>query len=183
MVNKTEVLKRSPLWALSFIFNDMQNFAHQIGDKRSFINASSEEVIFPDLQLSHLVQHLTDTTRCLLNYCYINDLNLEDVCDDHQDHLQAIYTWDVVTTVREGNLDVSLTLYDRYSDRSYMYCMFLWNCAEQILQNKEDVFNDTIDNFIEWMSNFSYKDTKFNDERTQPLFKLITQISNFHMDF
>jgi hypothetical protein len=178
---QTEVLKRSPLWAISFIFNDMRSFAYKIGDQLSHLNTSSEDVVRPDLHIRQIVQHLTDTTRCLLNYSYVNDCSLNALDVEHESHLQAIATWDIVTAFRDDTFHDDLNLLERYSDRAYMYCLLLWNCAEQILQNKGDVFNDTIDDFISRMPNFSDADIKFYDERTQPLFKLISQIGNFHI--
>ena len=64
-----------------------------------------------------------------------------------------------------------------------MYCMLLWNCAEQILQNKVDVFDDTIGEFIEWMVEYSDRKNKSCDERIQPLLKLMSQIGHFQIHF
>lgn len=185
MAFKTEVLKRSPLWIINFIFRDIQIFASQIADKLLLVKVLPNEVNYltmsQDLHIKQILQHLTDTTRCLLNYAYVNNISIKDLDVEDEDQRQAIATWNVINAFHGRDPDDSLSLLEQYSDRSYMYCMLLWNCSEQILQNKVDVFEDTIYEFIEWMVECSNKNDRPYDDRIQPLLKLMSQIGHFHI--
>lgn len=186
MISITEVLKRAPIWIIKFVFLDMQKFAHQIA---THLNCQ-EETFYgnmdylwhsKDYHIRQIIQHLTYTTRCLLNYAYINNIGIMDMNEKDQDYLQAKATWQIVNISQLEGLNPDSSLLESYSDRSYMYCILLWNCAQQIILNKADVYDDTIGDFFEFMVELF--DSETTDERTQPLFKLISQLGHFHISY
>jgi hypothetical protein len=172
---KTEVSKLAPIWTLKFIFLDMQKFAHQIAVHVDYIGKTLKKGDMPDRHISQIVQHLNDTTRCLLNYSYVNNITIVDMKEE--DYVQPKVTWDMIETSQFKGLNDNLSLFENYSDRCYMYCLLLWNCAQQALLSRVDVYNETIDAFFEWMVECS--DKEYSDESTQPLFRLISQLGYF----
>ena len=186
MILTIEDLKRSPLWVIKFIHLDMQKFDQKITDQVNnerikFLNDVDHVNQIKDFHVQQIVAHLNDTTRCLLNYAYVNSIDIEGLDEGGQDFLQAKTTWGVIIACHNKVSIRNQGLLEQYSSRTYMYCMLLWNCAEQVLQNKVDVFNDTIGKSIYWMTDSEVKDWTLGDERTKPLFQLINQISNFRI--
>ncbi|MFP5081161.1 hypothetical protein [Pedobacter sp. JCM 36344] len=134
-----------------------------------------------DFHIHQIVQHMIHTTRCLLNYAYINNIDIESLNEGDNDYEQAKATWAVVTAQRNDDPIGYRDLTFGYSDNSYMYCIAVWNCAYQILLNENDVYNDTIGQFVEGVEELTNREITLGDERTQPLFKLISQIGDFRI--
>jgi hypothetical protein len=182
MISTTEVLKRSPLWIIKFIYIDMQKFSHLIISHYNYKGEILQGDVdglrqITDPNIRQLVNHLNATTRCLLNYAYVNYINIMDLKKYDKDYFQAKTTWDIIFAAQLETIPHGSHLLDCYGDRSELYSLLLWNCAQQILMNKVDVYNDTIDEFI-LRTDYS----KYNDERTQPLFKLLTILLRFHIN-
>ena len=185
MKSTTEILTRVPLWAIKLIYIDMQKFMHQIATQSNYKGKALQGnpinvrgISDPDIQL--ILQHLNEVTRCLLNYAYVNSINIEGLNEYDMEYSHAKATWNTINTYQIDGLNPKLTILENYSDRTNMYCLLLWICAHQVLLNKVDVYDDTIDEFFEWM--VDYLGTKYKDERTQPLFKLISQLGYFHIN-
>ncbi|MFP5082125.1 hypothetical protein [Pedobacter sp. JCM 36344] len=133
------------------------------------------------MKLKKLIRILTHTTRCLLNYLYINDIDIESLVEGDQAYQQANSTWNIVSGNQNEDFNDSTPVRQVYSDKSYMYCIALWNCAQQILLNEIDVYNDTFGDFVEGMDRMSIGKSTFGDERTQALFILIAQLGDFRV--
>lgn len=184
MISTTEVLKRSPLWVIKFIYVDMQKFTHQIithyNYKGELLQGDLDGLRqITDPNIRQLVNHLNATTRCLLNYAYVNDIDIMDLKKYDQYYSQAKTTWDNITAAQLESIPSGLSLLERYGDRSELYSILLWNCAHQIISNKVEVYDDTIAQFRKYF--FTNDDTKHIDERTQPLFDLISILLRFHI--
>ena len=153
----------SAVWILNFIHADMLRFGEQLEE--------------PVAELEPVADHMTHTTRCLLNYAYVNDVDVESAVMGDAGYIQAKATWELIHSNYDGGVQQGRDIVERYSDRSYIYCIVLWNSAYQILLNQPDVYNDTFGDFIEGMEKLSNGELTFGDERTQPLFMLISQLS------
>lgn len=138
---------------------------------------------FSDKHVRRIVKNLQFTADCTKRYAEFHAIDEDFIHQQEEVQEQANATWDRVTQ----NAATLPSEYDdllmRYSDQNYLYCIALWNCAYQILCNEKDVYNETFGQFILSFEELMAENVTFGDERTEPLFKLISQIGDFRVDY
>jgi hypothetical protein len=188
MIVKEQILRCSPIWMLRFIYADMLKCAYLLSDvpdcdMDSMPNHLDHLGKFEDRHIRQIVEHLNYTSACMLEYAQVNgvDVNVLQSGDEIYNHARA--TWDIVTEERQTYPQGYANLVIFYSDKNYMHCISLWNCAYQILLNEVDVYNETFGQFLESLEELTNGNITCGDQRTHPLFKLISQIGDFRIDY
>jgi hypothetical protein len=186
MLVKEEVLKSSPIWVLRFIYADMLAFAYNLAEVPDCdMETISDHVEylgkFDDAHIQQIVQHLNLTSVCIWDHSLVNMIDIKVLKQGDEIYDQAKTTWDTTTKANGSGFKGYKQLLTDYSDTNYSHCISLWNCAYQILLNERDVYNDTFSEFLESLEELTNGGNTYGDQRTQPLFKLISQIGNFHI--
>jgi len=189
MIIKEQILRCAPIWVLRFIYADMLKFAYLLSavpdcDMESMPDHLDYLGKFDDIHIRQIVQQLNYTSTCMLNYAQVNSIDVKSLeqADDVYNHAKT--TWEGVTA--ECTFDSQKDyqhLVIGYSDKNYLYCILLWNSAYQILLNETDVYNETFGHFVECLEELTKGSITCGDERTQPLFKLISQIGDFRIGY
>ncbi|MEJ7556685.1 MAG: hypothetical protein WKF66_00150 [Pedobacter sp.] len=188
MIVKEQILRYSPIWVLRFIYADMLKFAYLLSDVPDCdMEAVSDHIShlgkFQDNHVQQIVAHLNYTSTCIAAYVQFNNLDIDNLQFGDEVYHQARATWNVITEERRGFPQGYENVVIGYSDKNYMYCISLWNCAYQIIMNEMDVYNETFGQFLECLEELTNGNITCGDERTQPLFKLISQIGNFRIGY
>jgi hypothetical protein len=188
MIVKEQVLRCSPIWVLRFIYADMLKFAYLLSDVPDCdMEAIPDHLAhlgkFQDIHIQQIVQHLNFTSTCIVDYARANQLDVSVLEPGDDVYHQARATWDIVTPERKSDPQGYEHIVTGYSDKNYMYCISLWNCAYQILLNEKDVYNETFGHFLECLEELTTSNITCGDRRTEPLFRLISQIGDFRIGY
>ena len=188
MYTREEILRHSPLSLLNIIKCDILSYSALLTDMSSEVRQSSPEVIAAYRQSEILLankrsEHLTLISRCMFNYAYINQIDIISTIEQDSCRDQAMKSWKMVTASQNATIENDVHISSDYDERNYMYCIAIWNCAYQILYNELDVYNKTFEQFLDFFDDLNKITVTYGDERTEPLFKLIAQIGNYHVNF
>lgn len=182
-----KIAMNSAVWILNFIYADMSKFADQLGELGDYeLEPLAGDVSYVGnvkyAYVQQIVHHMTHTTRCMLNYAYVNAIDIKNLVEGDEAYEQAKATWDLINSNCIPDEQQDPHVVQRYCDRSYTYCIALWNSAQQILINEKDVYNEKFGDFIVGMEKLSNGELSFGDERTHPLFMLIAQLDSFRIE-
>jgi hypothetical protein len=185
MYTQKETLKHSALSLLKIIQYDVLRYAClstklPTSVRQSSLDEISEFVKSNTMYTSKISEHLTFISSCIHNYAYINEIENKPIVEQEVSHIQAMNTWKMIATFRNAVVEDHVYMTSGYKERNYLYCIAIWNSAYQILYNDIDVYDKTSKHFMAYCSDLSKGSVTYGDERTEPLFKLIAQIGNFH---
>jgi hypothetical protein len=185
MYIQKETLRHSALSLLKIIQHDVLRYACLSTNMTNSIRRSSQEVISDFVKSNTLFtekisEHLTLISSCIHNYAYINEIENKSIVEQEISGFQAMNTWIMIATSQNAMLEDHVYMTSGYKQRNYLYCIAIWNSAYQILYNEIDVYEKTAKHFLAYCDDLSKGSVTYGDERTEPLFKLIAQIGNFH---
>ena len=187
-VTKT-LIRCSPMWVLKFMYEDMLLFAGQLAQLSNtdldIIPDQLDEINkIKDFPIRQIVLQLHDVSICMEDYATRNDVIPADLSFGDEAYQHAENTWDkIIAKLPENYAHSYETAVMGYSERNYSYTILLWNCAYQILLNEKDVLNDTFAAFLTGLEELTTGNATYGDQRTEPLFRLISQIGDFRISY
>ena len=166
----------------------MLKYAYGLADipDLDFTSAPDQLFYLNDLKDQHvrqIHQNLKFTATAIAQYSEINHLDLNRLISEKEVFAHANSIWNVIMIAAGSTPSGYAKILTSYGSKNYLYCIAIWNCAYQVLLNEKDVYNITIAEFFEAFDNLIKGDTNYGDRRTAPLFKLISQIGDFRINY
>jgi len=176
-----EILRYSPVLVMRYIYDDMVQYAYALAE----VPECDLEFLknFKNPHVEQIISNLRFITEASMRYVEVNEVDLMFLDRQNEIHTYTKTTWDMIMSHAADRPIGYEEILMSYSNRHYAHSIALWNAAYQVLLSEHDVYNSTIGQFIEGFDELINGGLTFGDERTAPLFKLISQTGDFRIRY